>query len=115
VASRRDAEATAAPPNAALQDVARVKLPADLPDIDRLALVLEGRIARDDNELGEPRQLGCDVLGHAIAEIVLLRVAAEIGERQHRDGGPIKHRRLGSSAGIEPGRRPFPRMLGRVG
>src|SRR5260370_9618193 len=88
---RRDTEATAAPLDAALQDVACVKLPPDLADIDRLALVLEGGIARDDRELGEPRHLGCDVLGHAIAEIVLLRVAAEIDEGQHRDGGPIRH------------------------
>src|SRR5262249_28771479 len=46
-------------------------------------------MSRDDQELGEPRQLSDDVLGDAITEILLLRVAAEIGERQHRNGGPV--------------------------
>src|SRR6516164_5944925 len=69
---RGDADAPAAPPDATLQDVECAQLPPDLPDIDRLALVLEGGIASDDRELGEPRQLGCNILGHAIAEVVLL-------------------------------------------
>jgi hypothetical protein len=43
-----------------------------------------------DGVFGEPRQLGCDVLRQAIAEIVLLRVAAQIAEGQHRDGRPIR-------------------------
>jgi len=82
------------PPDAALQHVACAQLPPDLPDINRLALVLEGGIARDDHELGEPRQLRCNVLSNAVAEIVLLRVAAEVGEGQHRDRGTIQQRRL---------------------
>ena len=39
---RRDADALAAPPNAPLEQVARTQLPPDLPEIDRLALVVEG-------------------------------------------------------------------------
>jgi len=39
---RRNADLTAAPPDAALQHVAGAQLTPDLPDIDRLALVLEG-------------------------------------------------------------------------
>jgi len=96
-----DADVIAAPPDASLQYVPRAQLPPDLPDIDRLALELEGGIARDDDELGEPGQLGCDVLGHAVAEIVLLRVAAEIGEWEG-GGRPILLPTL-------------PRVRGRVG
>src|SRR5262249_9185804 len=77
---RRNADAITAPLDASLQYVPCAQLPADLPDIDRLALVLEARIARDDQELGEPRQLGDDVISNAVAEIVLLRVAAEVCE-----------------------------------
>jgi hypothetical protein len=32
-----------------------------------------------------PAQAGDDVLDHTIGEIFLIRVAAQIGERQHRD------------------------------
>src|SRR5215470_17025692 len=77
---RRDADAVAAAPNAALQYISCAQLPPDLPDIDRLALVLEGRIARDNHELRKPRQLGRNVLGNTVAEIVLLRIAAEVSE-----------------------------------
>src|SRR5215472_17934490 len=57
----RDTDAVAAPPDAALEQIPCVQLPADLPEIDCLALVLEGRISPDDHELGESRQLGCNV------------------------------------------------------
>src|SRR5215471_1106992 len=60
---RCDADAVAASSDAALEQVACAQLPADLPEIDGLAPVLEGRIAPDDQELGEARQLGCNVLG----------------------------------------------------
>src|SRR5262245_28522160 len=66
---RRDADAVAAASDATLQYILRVQLPPDLPDIDRLALVLEGRISRDDQEIGKPRQFGDDVFGDAVAEI----------------------------------------------
>jgi hypothetical protein len=38
------------------------------------------------------KQLGDDVLGNAAAEIVLLRIAAEVGQGEHRDAGPIGKR-----------------------
>ena len=69
---RGDANPLAAPPNAALQHVSRAQLFPNLPYIDRLAFVLEARISSDDQKLGKARQLGDDVLGNAVAEIVLL-------------------------------------------
>ena len=82
--------------NAALQNVAHAKLAADLAHVDRLALVLEGGIAGDDEQLGEPRQLGKDILGNAVGEIVLALVAAEVVERQHGDRRPVGQGQGGS-------------------
>src|SRR5215831_15600653 len=78
----RDADAVATTANAALQDVAHAKLPRYLAHVGRLPLVLEGRVAGDDEQVGEPRQLGYDVVGDAVAEIVLLPVAADVFERK---------------------------------
>src|SRR5215468_3575159 len=99
---RRDADPIADPPNASFQHVACAQLAPDLPDIDGLALVLEGGIARDDQKLGEPRQLGCNVLGYAVAEVILLRVAVEVGEWEDRDGRPIVHLALLPSPNRSP-------------
>ena len=59
-----------------------------------LPLYWKLEVARDDQELGEPRQLGDDVLGNAVAEIVLLRVATEIGERKDRDRRLVRERQF---------------------
>ena len=40
--------------------------------LDRLALVDEGRVARDHEQVAKARQLGDDVLGHAVGEELLL-------------------------------------------
>jgi hypothetical protein len=48
---------------------------------------LETRISRDDKELGEARELGDDVFGNAVAEIILLRIAAVVAEGKDGDGG----------------------------
>ena len=46
------------------------------------ALVGEARIARDDEQPFDARQSGDDVFDHPVGEILLLRIAAQIGERQ---------------------------------
>jgi hypothetical protein len=91
---RRDPDAVAAPPDAAFQHVTCAQLPADLSEIDRLALVLEGRISPDDQEVGKARQFGCNVLGNAVAEIVLLRVGIEIGERKDCNRRLVRERQF---------------------
>ena len=68
---RRDADAIAGAADAAFEDVTDAKLATDLPDVRRLAFVLEARVAGDDEQLGEARQLGDDVFGDAVAEVVL--------------------------------------------
>ncbi len=82
---RIDAHAVAHAPDIAFEDVADTQLPPNLPHVDRFAFVLKRRIACDHQKLGESRQLGDDVRRDAIAKILLLRVAAEIGEWQHGD------------------------------
>ena len=72
----RDAELVLGAADAALEHVAHVELASELPDIYRFALVLERGVAREHAEVARPRQLGQDVLGQAVAEIVLFRVAA---------------------------------------
>ena len=87
-----DADAVAGAANAALQHVARAKLAPDLPHVDGLALVPEARVAGDDEQLGEPRQLCDDVLGDAVAEVFLIRVAAHAGEGENGDRRPFSRR-----------------------
>ena len=84
-----DADAVAGAANAALQHVAHAKLAPDLPHVDGLALVPEAGVAGDDEQLGEPRQLRDDVLGDAVAEVFLIRVATHAGEGENGDRRPF--------------------------
>ncbi len=70
----------------ALDDIAHAKFAAHLHDVGRLALVNEGGIARDHEQIVIARQLGDDVFGHAVDEILLFLVAAHIVERKNGDG-----------------------------
>ncbi len=86
---RGNAHTITALAHAALQHVAHAQFAGDALNVDRLALVGERRIARDDEEPAQLRQTSDDVLGNAVGEIFLLGVATHIGERQHGDRGPI--------------------------
>ena len=55
----------------------------DLLGVDALALVGEGGVARDDEAIADARQIGGEVFGDAVGEIVLGRIGREICERQH--------------------------------
>ena len=61
------------------------------------AAVLERRVAGDHEQGAEARQLRDDVVGDAVAEILLFGVAAHVGERQHGDRG-FRCRRASRSA-----------------
>src|SRR5262245_55244529 len=86
----RNPNAIARATNAALQHVPHPELATDLANIDRLTFVLKGRVASDDKEPRKPRQLSDNVLGESVTEVVLLWVAAEIGEREHGEGRPVR-------------------------
>src|SRR6516164_9324816 len=82
---RRDPYPTARFAHATLDDVAHPQFLSDLPNVNGPALVGEGRGARDYREGAPACEQRDDVLGDTVGKEFLLRVAAHIGERQHRD------------------------------
>src|ERR1700737_4533934 len=74
---------------ATLQHVRHSQLATDVLHLRRLALVGEGRRARDDKEVREPGESRNKVVGHAIAEIFLVAVAAHVGEGQNGNRGLV--------------------------
>src|SRR6476660_4230872 len=81
--------ATARLADAAFEHITHTKLASYLLDIDGFPLVSEARIARDNEQPLEPRQRCDDLFDHPIREKLLLRVSAQVMERQHRDGGLV--------------------------
>jgi hypothetical protein len=79
--------------NAALEDVADIQLASNRLHVERLALVGESGVAGDHDRPSYPRQVGREALRDPVDEMLLLRVASDIDERQndHR-----KARRRGS-------------------
>ena len=94
---RGDAHAVAALADAAFEHVAHAELVGDLLQVNGLALVDERGVARDHEEPAQLRQRGDDVLADAVGEILLLRIAAHVGEGQHRDGGPVGQRQCAAA------------------
>ena len=84
--------------DAALQHIADVQLAADLLHIERLALVGEGRVAGDDEGAANARQIGRQALRDPVDEMLLLRSAADVGERQDDDREAGRARLVGSMA-----------------
>ena len=79
----RDLLAEAA--HAAFEHIAHAEFAPDLLGVDGLALVGEGGVAGDDETVRQMREIGSEVVGEAIREIVLFLVAVQIFERQHDD------------------------------
>src|SRR5271166_5486393 len=71
--------------DASFQHIAHAELTADLLRIYRLVSIGKGSIARDHEHVGEPRQIGREVVGDPIGKILLTPVLAEIREGQHND------------------------------
>ena len=61
------------PANAALEHISHPKLSGDLAHVDRFALMGERRVASNDEEFVDVRQLRDEILGYAIGEELLLR------------------------------------------
>ena len=70
----------------AFEHVADAEFLADLLGVDALALVGEGGVAGDDEAVADAREFGGEVFGDAVGEIILARIAGEIGEGEHDDG-----------------------------
>src|SRR5262249_49639692 len=79
------------PTDTAFQYIADAKLAPDLLAVYRLAPIGERCVARDDEHVREPRQIGRQILGDAVGEVLLLRVVAEVGEWQHNDRQARRH------------------------
>ncbi len=69
----------------ALDDMADTELPADLRELLRLAAVGQRRSARDHLQVSDLREPCDDLVLHAIGEIGVRLVLAEVFERQHCD------------------------------
>src|SRR6266850_7161457 len=82
---RGDADAIAGLAYAAFKDMRHAKRLSDPPDVGLPALERERRRACDHFQPGDPRQGVDDVLGKAVAEVLVLFVPAHILERQHGD------------------------------
>ncbi len=93
-----DAHAVSAALNAALEDIADVQLAPDLLQIDGLALVSEGGVAPDHERAANARKIGRQALRDPVDEMLLLRVAADIGERQDDDREARRRLLSGSDA-----------------
>jgi hypothetical protein len=78
---------------AAFDDIADDKLAADLLYVDGLALVGEGGAAGDYEASLDAREIGRQIVGDRVGEILLLRVIAEIGK-----GSTTIDRRAGGRA-----------------
>jgi|SRR6516162_855923 len=70
------------PPDAAFEHVAHTKLATDLLRVDRLVPIGERSVARNHQRLLDPRQIRRQILSYSIGEILLLRITAQVGERQ---------------------------------
>src|SRR6516164_35555 len=112
---RGDAHSAAALPDRAFQHIAHAKLAADTLHIDRLALVREARIASDYEQRGDAAQCGDDLLDHAVGEILLLRIAADVLKRHYGDRRLVGQRRRRGRPHLLTTRASLPRMRGRVG
>src|SRR5215472_2422909 len=84
----RDAQALARLAQASLDQVLDAELAPDALHVDGLLAILERGVAGHDEKVAMARQLGDDVLGDAVAQILLLRVGVEVGEGQHGDRRP---------------------------
>jgi len=79
----RDAHAFAHASHAALDHEPHAQLARDLRGIDFGAAIAERRRPRADRQHVPARHLGDDVLADAVAEELLVRITADVGERQH--------------------------------
>ena len=83
---RGDAQAVARAAQAAAQNVFGVELLAHLRAGDRLVAERQHRRPREHSQLADLGKLGDDVFRHAVAEVLIFFVPAQVFEIHHRDG-----------------------------
>src|SRR5215813_1254912 len=82
-----------------LEHVTNAEFARDLFDVDGAALVGEAGVSRDDKQRRKTRQRRDDFIGHAIGEILLFWVRADILKRQNGDGWPVWKRGVRGTGG----------------
>ena len=80
---RGDADLVTRPAGAPFQHIAHAQFAANLLRVDRLILIGERSVAGDHKHVRDPREISRQILGDTVGEILLLRIVAEIGKRQH--------------------------------
>ena len=105
---RGDPHPVAGLAHAALEHVADAERLGHVRHGDRCLLVDEGRVAGDDVQLGQLREIGDDVLADAVGEILLLGIAAHVVEREHGDRGLVGNGRRRRQLSIAGSRRSSP-------
>lgn len=81
----RDAEAGARFPHASLQDRFDAEIVPDLADVVTRSLEPKGRGPRTHLEPTEMRERIDELLGHPLAEVLLVSFGAHVQEREHGD------------------------------
>ena len=79
--------------HAAFEDRGDAELQGDRLQVVRMAGVFFRRRTRDDFQVADSGQLGQDHVLHAAGEVFIVLVAAEVLEREHRDGLAVAGRR----------------------
>ena len=102
---RVDAHAVPVALHRAFEHVADAKLLADHFGVDSLALEGECRAAGNHEAVADARQVGGEVLGDAVGEILLARIAGEIleGQDDNREARRAGFLRRGRRRGLCPG------------
>src|SRR4029077_10624989 len=70
------------------EHVADVQLTSEPHYVDCLTFEVERGVARNHERAIDPRQVGGQALGHAIAEVVFFGIASDVCERENNDGHP---------------------------
>ena len=68
-------------PNPAGEDITNIQLTSDLLRIDGVALVAEGRVARDHQAPGNPREVSGETFGDPVGEIFLVGIVRQVRKR----------------------------------
>src|SRR5215472_12438155 len=80
------------PSQATFENIMDPKLAADLLRTYRFAFVGECCTAGNHKTLGSPREIGGQILGDPVGEILMFRVIGEVHERQNDNGKPCRRR-----------------------
>ena len=91
-------KAVAATLHRAFEHIADVQLASQLLYVDGFALERERGVARNHERTSDARQVRGQALGHAIHEVFLLGIAADVCERQNHDGQARRRRWAASAA-----------------